>query len=402
MEQTGLQTVPAASAGGPANIEQINPSSGSAELVLTRQDLLEELARLQDVVSRKTTVPILSNVLMQADGQVLLLTATDLDVSLRTSCPARVKKPGAFTMPARKLYDYVRLLPEGEITIKVLENDWVQLKSGRSHTKMVGLARKNFPTLPLFPRQSALTLPADVLRTVISRTMFAISKEESRYTLNGALLAIKPMGTTMVATDGHRLAHIEYPKLTNAIEKELRVLIPQKALAQIHFLLASDPVEQVGFAQDDSTLFFAIGKRLLSSRQLSGRFPNYEAVLPRDNPHKLTVKSVEFSDAIRRVAQFSDERSSAVRLRIEKDQLLVSSSSADAGESEDTIQTTYSGDAISIAFNSHYLLDFLKVAAASSDLELQLKDAQTAAELKPDNAGQSDCTYRYIVMPLRI
>ena len=150
---------------------------------------------------------------MQTNGQVLLLTATDCEIGLRTSCPARVKKQGAFTIPARKLYDYIRLLPEGDINIKVLANEWVQLRSGRSHTKMVGLAGKNFPVLPLFPRDSAVMLQADILRTLISGTIIAISKEESRYTLNGALLILRPEGAVMVSTDGHRLALLEYPHL---------------------------------------------------------------------------------------------------------------------------------------------------------------------------------------------
>src|SRR5256714_1205761 len=155
------------------------------EITVSKADLLKELTATQGVVERKTTIPILSNFLFEAAGDRLAITATDLDLSLRTSCPAKVKKEGACTIPARKLYDYVRLLPEGEISIKLLENHWVQIRSGRSNTKMVGMARANFPALPNFPTSGAVKLPAGVLRTMISRTIFAISNEESRYTLNG-------------------------------------------------------------------------------------------------------------------------------------------------------------------------------------------------------------------------
>ncbi len=147
---------------------------------------------------------------MRRAGDKLSITATDLDLSLRTSCPAKVKKEGSCTIPARKLYDYVKLLGDGDISIKLLENHWVQIRSGRSNTKMVGMARANFPALPLFPAESAIQLPAQVLRQLIAKTIFSISNEESRYTLNGALLVLKPESITMVATDGHRLAHIEH------------------------------------------------------------------------------------------------------------------------------------------------------------------------------------------------
>src|SRR5205814_8738403 len=193
------------------NVEKISTAPGAAmELVLSQAELLRELTATQGVVERKTTIPILSNFLFEAAGDRITITATDLDLSLRTSCSAKIKKEGSCTIPARKLYDYVKLLGDGDISIKLLENHWVQIRSGRSNTKMVGMARANFPALPLFPADSALQLPAQVLRQLIGKTIFSISNEESRYTLNGALLVLKPESLTMVATDGHRLAHVEH------------------------------------------------------------------------------------------------------------------------------------------------------------------------------------------------
>src|SRR5207302_7683541 len=214
-------------------------TSGSAmEITVSKFDLLKELTATSGVVERKTTIPILSNFLFEAAGDRLTITATDLDLSLRTSCAAKVKKEGACTIPARKLYEYVRLLGDGEISIKLLENHWVQIRSGRSNTKMVGMARANFPALPAFPAD-AIQLPAQVLRQLIAKTIFSISNEESRYTLNGALMVLKPESLTMVATDGHRLAHIEHGGTKLPVSGALKVMVPKKARAELTTLLNS-------------------------------------------------------------------------------------------------------------------------------------------------------------------
>ena len=376
-------------------------AGATMEITVSKADLLKELTATQGVVERKTTIPILSNFLFEAADDRLQITATDLDLSLRTSCPAKVKKEGSCTIPARKLYDYVKLLGDGEIGIKLLDNHWVQIRSGRSNTKMVGMARANFPALPQFPAESAIQLPAQVLRNLIARTIFSISSEESRYTLNGALLVLKPESVTMVATDGHRLAYIEHVNSKFPVSGEMKVLVPKKAMAELSTLLASPDIQTVEFARDESTLFFRCGGRLLTSRQLTGQFPNYEAVLPRDNNKSVTVQCDDLSRAVQRVAQFADERSSAIRMKVEKNELKVSSSNTETGESEDSIETSYTGDAVMIGFNSQYLLDFLKVAG-TSDVYFEFKDSQSAGQLRPADAADSEYKYRYIVMPMRI
>jgi len=371
------------------------------EITVTKNDLLRELTATQGVVERKTTIPILSHFLFEASEDKLAITATDLDLGLRTSCPARVKKEGSCTIPARKLYDYVRLLPDGDISIKLLENHWVNIRSGRSNTKMVGMARSNFPALPTFPTAGTIKISGPVLRTMIAKTIFAISSEESRYTLNGALMVLKPESITMVATDGHRLAHIEKPHEQFPDVSELKTLVPKKAMAELNVLLNQAEDESVEFGKDEATLFFRIGGRILTSRQLTGQFPNYEAVLPRDNTKFVTVRCEDISSAIQRVAQFADERSGAIKIRLEKGALTVSSSSAETGESEDSIETTYQADPIVIGFNSQYLLDFLK-AATGGDVRFEFKDSQSAGQLRPDENGDAEFKYRYIVMPKRI
>jgi DNA polymerase-3 subunit beta len=373
------------------------------EISVSKFELLRELTATQGVVERKTTIPILSNYLFEAAGDKLSLTATDLDLSLRTSCAAKVKKEGACTIPARKLYDYVKLLPDADITIRLLENHWVSIRCGRSNTKMVGMAKSNFPGLPVFPSAGVIKIPAPVLRSMIAKTGFAIASEESRYTLNGALMVLKPESITMVATDGHRLAHVERSgEKFEGVSGEMKTLIPKKAMDELKSLLDShgeSDVETIDFAKDESTLFFRVGSRLLTSRQLTGQFPNYEAVLPKDISKSITLQGEELGAAIARVAQFADERSRAVRLRLEKGELKLSASSTETGESEDTIEVAYDGEAMAIGFNAQYLIDFIK-ATGSCEVKLELKDAQSAGQLRP--AEGEDYKYRYIVMPMRI
>jgi DNA polymerase-3 subunit beta len=370
------------------------------EITVSKFELLRELTATQGVVERKTTIPILSNYLFEAAGDKLSLTATDLDLSLRTSCVAKVKKEGACTIPARKLHDYVKLLPDADITIKLLENHWVSIRCGRSNTKMVGMARSNFPSLPTFPTAGVVKIPSQVLRSMIAKTGFAIASEESRYTLNGALMVLKPESITMVATDGHRLAHIErVGGKFEGVSGEMKTLVPKKAMDELKSLLDSTEAEEIEFAKDESTLFFRIGQRLLTSRQLTGQFPNFEAVLPKDNNKSITLHGEELAAAISRVAQFADERSRAVKMRLEKGELKLSASSTETGESEDSLEIDYNGDVIQIGFNAQYLLDFLK-ATGNGDVKLEFKDSQSAGQMRP--AEGEEYKYRYIVMPMRI
>jgi DNA polymerase III subunit beta len=374
--------------------------TSTMEITVSKFELLRELTATQGVVERKTTIPVLSNYLFEAAGDKLALTATDLDLSLRTACTAKVKKEGACTIPARKLHDYVKLLPDADITIKLLENHWVSIRCGRSNTKMVGMARSNFPTLSAFPTAGVVKIPAQVLRAMILKTGFAIANEESRYTLNGALMVLKPESITMVATDGHRLSHVERGgEKFDGISGEMKTLIPKKAMDELKSLLDATDAELIEFAKDESTLFFRIGGRLLTSRQLTGQFPNYEAVLPKDNSKSVSVDAVDLSAAISRVAQFADERSRAVRLKLEKGELKISASSTETGESEDSIEISYNGDSLTIGFNAQYVIDFLK-AVGAGDVKLELKDPQSAGQLRP--AESEDYKYRYIVMPMRI
>lgn len=369
------------------------------EFSVAKSVLLEELSTTQGVVERKTTIPILSNLLVEAKGSRLTITATDLELSIRTSCDAKIKKEGAGTIPAKKLLELVRLLPDGEIKVRLLENHWVEIVSERKKYKLVGMARENFPALPAMPH-TLVKIPAAILGSLIAKTKFAISMEESRYTLNGGLLILKPDTLAMVATDGHRLALAEIDHKLSGLNGEVKVLIPKKAMDEVAKLASiADTDGQMEFAKDESHLFFQSGHRLLISRILTGQFPNYEAVLPRENNKTVVIDRVELNDAVRRVSQLADQRSHAVKLSVSEEGIEISASSPEYGEAKEIIEKEYKGETIAIGFNSTYMLDFL-AAAADGPISIELKDEQSAGQMRP--VSDESCRYRYIIMPMRI
>jgi DNA polymerase-3 subunit beta len=375
------------------------------EFTVSKADLVRELSLSQGVVEKKTTIPILSNVLLEARGDRLFLTATDLELGLRTSCAAKVKKEGSGTIPARKLLDYVRLLPDADIAIKFAENNWANFTCGRSRTRIAGMSRESFPELPAMPATIA-EIPAKQLSAMIARTMFAISMEESRFTLNGALLLLGDKTLTMVATDGHRLAYVQRPAGSDAAVSSgngmaYRALVPRKAMAEITKLSDdADADAKVRFAGDDNHLFFEFGPRLLITRKLTGNFPDYERVLPQDNTNIAKLVKDEIKSAIERVAQFADERSRAIRVQFTAGEVKVFSSALETGESEESVPGEYSGPDLEIGFNAQYLLDFLRVVP-QDHVSFGLKDQKSAGELQP-SSGEEQEQYRYVVMPMRI
>jgi DNA polymerase-3 subunit beta len=371
------------------------------EFTVSKADLVRELSLSQGVVEKKTTIPILSNVLIEAVGERIVLTATDLELGIRCSCPAQVKKEGSGTVPARKLLDFVRLLPEGDVQMKFLENHWASITCGRSRTRIAGMSRESFPELPQMPVKIA-EIPVKTVASMISRTQFAISTEESRFTLNGALLLMKPDSLTMVATDGHRLAFVQANTADSGqVEQSFRALVPKKAMAEL-IKLADDADQdaRANFAGDDNHLFFEVGHRLLITRKLTGNFPDFERALPKDHTLVAKLQKDEIRAAIERVAQFADERSRAIRVQFTAGEVKIFSSSVEMGESEESVNSEYTGPDLEIGFNAQYLLDFLR-AIAQDQVAFELKDQKSAGELRPAGEGITD-QYRYVVMPMRI
>jgi len=370
------------------------------EFTVSKADLVRELNLSQGVVEKKTTIPILSNILLEAKGGRVYLTATDLELGIRCSCPAKVKKEGAGTVPAKKLLDYVRLLPDTDITIKFLENHWANITCGRSRTKMAGMSRESFPELPQMP-EATNHISGKLLSSMIAKTIFAISMEESRFTLNGALLLIRPDSVVMVSTDGHRLAYVETQTAADGESRPFRALVPKKAMTEILKLAGEGEADSKAvISGDDNHLFFQFGERLLITRKLTGNFPDYERVLPKDHHQVVTLQRDEIKSAVERVSQFADERSRAIRVQFGAGEVKVFTSSVETGESEESVPATYTGPEIDIGFNAQYLLDFLR-AISQEQVSFELKDQKSAGEMRP--AGDSgDYRYRYVVMPMRI
>ena len=367
------------------------------KFTVTRNSLLSELNLVQGVIEKKSTIPILSNILLEAANDHLDIVATDLDVTIRCGCPVAVSSAGTTTIAARRLFDIVRLLPEGaDIECSLLENDWVELRSGNSKYKIVALPKENFPSIPESAPATA-QIPGALLRSMIQRTMFAITQEESRYSLNGALLALLPGEIRMVATDGHRLALVSKSMEVPGVDMEVRSLIPRKTLVEIQKLIG-DQDANIEFGRDENHLFFTLGSRRLVSRILAGQFPNYELVIPRDNDKLIVASAKTMGDGIRRAAIMSDEKLKAIRLSFKTGACELTASSAEAGEAHEVVPVDFEGESLEIGFNPIYLLDFIG-ACASDSISVSLKDSETQGLLRP--IGPTDLDYRYVVMPMK-
>jgi DNA polymerase-3 subunit beta len=365
-------------------------------ITINKSSLFRELSIIQGVVEKKNTIPILSNLLLEASNGVLKIKGTDLDVSISTSCEAEVKVEGAVCIQAKKIFEITRALPEAAVEIKTAGQDQVSIVCERARFKMFGLPSDNFPEVKDF-NCILSSFPASLLQTFISRTVFAITNEESRYALNGAKLELSANGIRMVATDGHRLSFIE--KRGSFLEKDkVDVIIPKKTLMELA-KLSSETEESIEFGKDDNHLFFRIGDRLLVSRILSGQFPNYELVLPKDNRNQVIVDSERIAGAIKRVALMADERSHAIKFDIEKGQVSITSQASDLGEAGETLPVEYDKDAISAGFNAQYLQDFLG-AIPGGDIIFEFKDGSSQAQLRPKQDDEYD--FRYVVMPMRL
>lgn len=372
--------------------------SSNMQIVVGKSSFLKELNLIQGVVEKKSTIPILSNLLLETkdgDGGGVWIKGTDLDVSISTWCDAEVKQPGSICVPAKKLFEIVRALPEAEIELKRGENEQVNLACERSKFRMLGVAKDNFPEIKKFAG-SYVSLPAELFRTFITRTVFAITNEESRYALNGAKFEMSDKNIRMVATDGHRLSFIE--KNSEFGAQKLDVLIPKKTLAELARLSAEgdDPVE---FGHDDNHFFFKIGKRLLVSRTLTGQFPNYDLVLPKENNHRVEIECARISSAIRRVALMADERSRAIKFELSDGQINITSQAAEMGDAGEILPVEYAGPEITVGFNAQYLLDFFSVIQ-EGDVAFEFKDGNSQVQLKSKN--ELDYDFRYIVMPMRL
>jgi DNA polymerase III subunit beta len=365
------------------------------EIIVRRNDLVKELQFVQGIVERKNSIPILSNVLAEARGGEIRISATDLDVSLRCGCPAQVVKEGAITLGAKKLYEIARSLPESDVHLTVLPDSWATIECERVVFKMAGLPREDFPNLPEGKAGKGVEIPADALSALISRTGFAITAEDARYYLAGALLLLEKDGVSMVATDGHRLAFAQR-KVPLKVSEPLRVLVPRKAITELAKLLEGE--ESATFQQVEGHLVFVVGGRTLASKLVEAQFPAFEKVIAASGDKTVQLTREALLAAIRRVSLLSSERARAVKLSLSDGKLELAASSPDLGEARESLSVDHKGDPVEIGFNAQYLIDFLG-AAGTDAVSLALKDAETQGLLRPVGADETD--YRYIVMPMR-
>ena len=374
------------------------------ELVVRKTDLLRELQLFQGIVERKNTIPILANVLIEAAGDEVKLLATDLEVGLRSRCAASVAKGGSLTLPAKKLYEIIKALPETDVRIEEDRNG-VKVAADRFDSRMQTLPREDFPTLPDATGTYNATLPRDVLRHMVSKTQFAITGEDTRYFLNGALFILRPDSMSLVSTDGHRLALITVPRdkakkgaAKAAGDDEVRVILPRKTLLELGRLLAEGDGD-IHYERGENHLFFDIGGRLLISRMIDGQFPAFERVIPKNNDKRVEFDRDRLTSAVKRVALLSNERSRAVKFLIDDGKVEIASSSPEFGEAKEILMVDYTGTAVTICFNAQYVLDFLAVAETDS-VALEFKDEMSQAVMKPLNAEGYD--YTYVIMPMRV
>jgi DNA polymerase-3 subunit beta len=369
------------------------------ELVVRKNDLLRELQLFQGIVERKNTIPILANVLMEAKGDHVSFLATDLEVGLRSKCAATVTKAGSLTLPAKKFFEIVKSLPETDIRIAE-DKGGVKIAADRFDSRLQTLPREDFPTLPAAGGTPTATLERSAVKEMVAKTQFAITGEDTRYFLNGALFVLKPEEMSLVATDGHRLALVSVTRNGKGKNDadESKAILPKKTLGELGRLL-SEGDGDIGYERGENHLFFQVGDRMLISRMIDGQFPAYERVIPKGNDKHIEFERDRLTNAVKRVALLSNERSRAVKIQIDKGKVDVTSSSPDLGEAKETLPVEYSGSPMQICFNAQYVLDFL-AAVATDVVSLELKDEVSQAVMKPVGAEGYD--YTYVIMPMRV
>jgi DNA polymerase III subunit beta len=374
------------------------------ELVVRKTDLLRELQLFQGIVERKNTIPILANVLLEATSDEVKFLATDLEVGLRSKCAASVTKGGSLTLPAKKLYEIVKALPETDVRIEEDKNG-VKVAADRFDSRMQTLPREDFPTLPDTSGSFSATLARDVVKQMVAKTQFAITGEDTRYFLNGALFILRTDSMSLVSTDGHRLALVTVPREKTKVKgkggdgvEEDRVILPRKTMLELSRLL-SEGEGDIRYERGENHLFFDIGGRLLISRMIDGQFPAFERVIPKSNDKRVEFDRDRLTSAVRRVALLSNERSRAVKFQIDKGKVEIASSSPEFGEAKEVLPVDYTEGQVTICFNAQYMVDFLG-AVETDSVALEFKDEMSQAVMSP--VGAEGYSYTYVIMPMRV
>src|SRR6185295_7570923 len=364
------------------------------EIRVTRSEFLGELAPMQGIVERKTTIPVLSHLLLTAREDKLHLAATDLDVSLTSWCEADVKREGGIAVQAKKLTEIIRSLTGEEVLLVLEEPRVLTIRAGKSRFRIHGLSPDDFPTLPSVEEGRRVEIPFADFRRMIAKVLFAVSAEESRFQLNGALLKLKDGSLEMVATDGHRLALVEGG--LEGAGGEDSVLVPRKALQELQRFEGEG---NLTYGRGEHHLSFRLGRRELICRILEGTFPDYERVIAKDNDKKVLFNRRNLVDAVQRAALMTGDRARAVRLQFAPDQVVISAVNADLGEAVEEVPCDYDGPEFRVGINPDYLTQFL-AAVETEKIRLELKDENTQCVGYPMEGP--DARYLCVIMPMRI
>lgn len=366
------------------------------DVKLRRSDVLREISLVQGVVETRTTIPILSNLLLEAVDGSLRFTATDLDMTVMTSCPAEVEQQGRMTVDNKVFQDLVRNLPEEEFRLSVSE-EGLQIRSGRFESTMTVMDAAEFPTVPDRPTADGFQLSLELLQLMFSRVAFAITKEDPKYQLNGALLKFLPGELEVAATDGHRLA-VARARHADGEPPFERQLFPRKLVGEISRF--SDG--SVAISEMENHLGFKFGERYLVSRIVDLRFPDYDRVIVRDNPHRARVPREELLASLRRVSLLAHEKARGVRFHFEAGgELRLVSIGQELGRAEEVLRVDYDGGAVEMAMNATYVMDVLNVLDCD-EIEFQLRDGDTQCLLVPVNDDERLEEYVYVLMPMRV
>lgn len=363
------------------------------EIRLNRAEFLSELIPMQGIVERRTTIPVLSHILLRATDDRLHIAATDLEVSLTSWCNAEVKEEGAIAIQAKKLLEIIRASSGEDLTLRIDQEGVLTILVGKSVFKIRGLPADEFPTLPNIEDETPIRVPFQTFRNMVTKVFFAISSEESRFQLSGALMELKDDTLVLVATDGHRLALVE--NTIAGLEDAEGVLVPRKALQELQRFDGED----MNFRHSEHHLSFSIRRRQLICRILEGTFPDYERVISKDNDKSVTSDRQELAAVINRVGLLTGERTRAIRMELQAEKLIFSAANPDLGEAREEVPCEYEGDGLSLGVNPDYFHHFLSVTDTER-VHLELKDENSQCVAYPVDG--LDKRYVCVIMPIRL
>lgn len=365
------------------------------KIVVSKDELQEKLANIQNIVEKRNTMPILSHFLLEATKKGSSIIATDLETALKEPLQIRVEKEGKICIPARKMFEIVREI-DGELLCESIDDQWLKIKAGVSNFRLACLAPTEFPAWPGMEDMEALDISAPLLSEVIEKTVFSAGESDTRYTLNGLLFHVSPGSMlTVVGTDGHRLALI-MKRLEGNVREEKKLILPKKAAAELRKILDKYS-DSIKVTLGKNHILFTVGEIQFLTRLIEGTYPNYEQVIPSSSDKKVTVDRAMFAKALRRVAIMSKERSNAVKIDFSVDNISITSSNPDIGEARDELTVVYEGEALSAGFNARYLIDILD-AITSEKILMEMQAPLSPVLIKEENNED----YRCVIMPMRI